>query len=122
MFSYWDTNELFDLIPLGDEDHKTKYIKASTAPFNDEMVIDEAKFMKWLDKFKVKYDSIIVKEKKLFKRRHISGHASQDELKDLITAINPEKIVPIHTKHPEIFERLFPDKYVEAKYDDPFDL
>ena len=122
MFSYWDTNELFDLIPLGDTDHKTKYIKAATAPFNDEMVIDEAKFMKWLDKFEVQYDSVTVDEKKLFTRRHISGHASQPELKELITKINPEKIIPIHTKYPEIFEHLFPVKYEEAKYNDPIIL
>lgn len=122
MFSYWDSNELFDLIPLGDVDHKTKYIKASTAPFNDEMVIDEAKFINWLDSFKVQYNSEIIDGKTLFKRRHISGHASQNELKELIEKINPENIMPIHTKHPEIFQQLFPDKFVEVKYDDPVNL
>jgi ribonuclease J len=122
MFSYWDTNELFDLIPMGDVDHKTKYIKAATSPFNDEMVIDESKFIKWLDYFKVQYDSEIVEGKKLFKRRHISGHASKPELKELITKINPEKIIPIHTEHPEIFKQLFQDKYLEAKYNDQINL
>ena len=122
MFSYWDSNELFDLIPKGDVDHKTKYIKASTAPFNDEMVIDETKFIKWLEYFNVQYDSVIVDGEAFFKRRHISGHASQDELKELITKIDPEKIIPIHTKHPAIFKQLFLDKYIEAKYDDPIDL
>ena len=110
MFSYWDSNELFDLIPKGDDDHKTKYIRASTAPFNDEMVIDEAKFMKWLDTMKVTYDSEIIAGKKLFTRRHISGHVSKTELEELINKIKPAIIIPIHTEHSEVFEQLFPGK------------
>lgn len=122
MFSYWDSNELFDLIPHGDTDHKTKYIRASTAPFNDEMVIDEIKFMKWLDTFKVKYDSEIKKCSKVFTRRHVSGHASQSELKKLIQKINPEKIIPIHTEHPEIFDQLFPGKVIDVHYGQEIEL
>ncbi len=91
MFSYWDSNELFDLIPKGDEGHKTRYIRASTAPFNDEMVIDETKFMKWLDTMNVTYDSEVKDCKKLFTRRHLSGHASKTELEELIKKINPAR-------------------------------
>ncbi len=54
MFSFWDANELFDLIPKDSVDHKTKYISASTEPFNEEMEIDESKFMNWLDYFQCK--------------------------------------------------------------------
>lgn len=116
MFSYWDSNELFDLIPHGDSDHKTKYIRASTEPFNDEMVIDEIKFMRWLDTFNVKYDWENRNCVKVFTRRHISGHASQNELKELIQKINPEKIFPIHTTHTEIFEQMFPGKVEIPEY------
>ena len=52
MFSYWDANELFDLIPL-DSNHKTRYISASTEPFSEEMEIDEAKMVNWLDFFNI---------------------------------------------------------------------
>ena len=55
MFSYWDANELFDLIPLG-SNHKTSYISASTEPFSEEMEIDESKMVHWLDFFGIAYD------------------------------------------------------------------
>ena len=109
-FSYWDSNELFDLIPE-EGGHSAKYIKASTEPFNDEMMIDEGKFMNWLDLFGVGY----VKEGKMFQRRHISGHASQPELVEMITKLNPGKIIPVHTLHPEVFEELFPGKVLRVK-------
>src|SRR5690606_13237773 len=76
MFSYWDANELFDLIPHNNLDHKTLYICASTEPFNEEMEIDETKFITWLDYFGVKYDCEIKDDQKIFARRHVSGHAS----------------------------------------------
>ena len=122
MFSYWDSNELFDLIPQGDGVHNTRYIRASTAPFNDEMVIDEGKFMKWLDTFKVTYDSETRDGKKLFTRRHISGHASKTELEELIRKINPEMIIPIHTEHGEEFEKLFPGQVQVPTYGQPLNL
>ena len=122
MFSFWDVNELFDLTPKGDIDHKTKYIRASTAPFNDEMVIDETRFMKWLDTFNIEYDTENRDNNRIFTRKHISGHASQNELKELIQKINPERIIPIHTEHPEIFEQMFPGKVEIPKYGKPIDL
>jgi mRNA degradation ribonuclease J1/J2 len=79
MFSYWDANELFDLIPL-DSNHKTRYISASTEPFNEEMEIDETKMVNWLDFF-ISYDHIM-KKKKTVVRHHVSGHASKPELKE----------------------------------------
>ena len=118
MFSYWDANELFDLVPRDSDDHKTQYICASTEPFNEEMEIDEAKFMNWLDFFKVSYESEIKDKKKIFTRKHVSGHASQIELKELIEKINPVKIIPIHTTNSKLFEALFEGKVILSKYDE----
>ncbi|MGD0406974.1 MAG: MBL fold metallo-hydrolase [Candidatus Bathyarchaeia archaeon] len=115
MFSYWDANELFDLIPLG-TNHKTRYISASTEPFNEEMEIDETKMVNWLDFFNIDYDYEIKNEQKIFVRRHVSGHASKIELKELIERINPAKIIPIHTTNPDLFESMFPGKVVLPKY------
>jgi len=116
MFSYWDANELFDLIPQTPDNHKTQYICASTEPFNEEMEIDETKFMNWLDFFKVKYESEIKNEKKIFVRKHVSGHASKSELKELIDKINPTKIIPVHTTELASFKDMFGDKIIFPKY------
>jgi ribonuclease J len=121
MFSYWDANELFDLISL-DGNHKTSYISASTEPFSEEMEIDEAKMLNWLDFFKINYDYEIKKDQKIFVRRHVSGHASKTELKELIQRINPTKIIPVHTEHCEIFEGVFREKIVLPKYAQPVEV
>ncbi len=115
MFSYWDANELFDLIPL-DSNHKTRYISASTEPFSEEMEIDEAKMVNWMDFFDINYDFEMKNDQKMFVRRHVSGHASKPELKELIQRINPAKIIPIHTEHCEIFEGMFNQKIILPKY------
>ena len=115
MFSYWDSNELFDLIPEN-KPHKTRYIRASTEPFNDEMAIDEQKFVNWLTHFNIEFEHTTNdKGEKIFTARHVSGHLSQPEIIELINMLNPKKIIPIHTTHPEIFKKLFKDKIFEIE-------
>jgi ribonuclease J len=121
MFSYWDANELFDLIPL-DRKQKTRYISASTEPFSEEMEIDEAKMVNWLDFFNIDYDYEIKNEQKIFARRHVSGHASRPELIELIERINPAKIIPIHTTSLNQFEDMFRGKVVSPKYAQPIEI
>lgn len=115
MFSFWDANELFDLIPQ-EGNHKTRYISASTEPFSEEMDIDERKMKAWMDYFKVDCDFGCDKEgHRSFKHRHVSGHASKPELKELIERINPKKIIPVHSEHPELFEEMFKGKVLLPK-------
>jgi len=116
MFSYWDTNELFDLTQIK-SNHKTRYISASTEPFSEEMDIDESKMVNWMDFFEIAYDyEINDKGQKEFTRRHVSGHASKPELKELIEKINPTKIIPIQTTKLKQFEEMFGGKVVLVNY------
>jgi ribonuclease J len=122
MFSYWDANELFDLIPLG-SNHQTRYISASTEPFSEEMEIDENKMVNWMDFFKIAYDYETNEDtQKNFVRRHVSGHASKPELKKLIERINPKQIIPIHTEHCEVFSDMFAEKIVLPKNEQPIEI
>jgi len=121
MFSYWDTNELFDLTPL-ENNYKTRYISASTEPFSEEMEIDEEKMVNWLDFFNINYDYETKNKQKIFVRRHVSGHASKPELKELIERINPTKIIPVHTEHCELFQGMFEGKIVLPKYAQPIEV
>jgi ribonuclease J len=121
MFSFWDANELFDLSPKSGDMSSSFFIKASTEPFNDEMLIDEQKMMSWLDHFKIKYDSELIgaddeisSEKRIFSREHISGHAARPEIKELIKQIRPKKIIPIHTNHQEEFVKIGDDLGIEV--------
>jgi ribonuclease J len=121
MFSYWDSNELFDLIPPCDNT-KTRYISASTEPFSEEMEIDESKMVNWLDFFNIDYDFERKDEHKFFVRRHVSGHASKNELRELIDKINPKAIIPIHTERPKLFEDMFPGRVILPKYAQPIEI
>lgn len=47
---------------------------------------------------------------------HTSGHASPEDLKQLVAAINPHRVVPIHTFYPEKYVDLFTN--VELHSDD----
>ncbi|HME53486.1 MAG TPA: MBL fold metallo-hydrolase RNA specificity domain-containing protein [Candidatus Lokiarchaeia archaeon] len=109
LFSFWDLNELFDLSDESVDLHGAKYIKASCEPFNDEMIVDEQKLIRWLDHFQIQYTQDVSKfnGEPIIKRNHASGHASRPELKELIEKIDPlEYIFPIHTLYPEEFKNL----------------
>ncbi len=45
---------------------------------------------------------------------HTSGHASPTDLKEMVKAINPQKVVPIHTFFPERYASLFPGVEIHA--------
>ncbi len=122
MFSFWDANELFDLIPPNGN-HRTQYISASTEPFSEEMDIDERKMVQWMDFFKVECNFEVDQEgERSFKRRHVSGHASKPELQELIDKINPTKIIPVHSNYPEMFEELFRGKVFLPKNSEAIEL
>jgi len=38
---------------------------------------------------------------------HTSGHATVDKLKEFAEALNPGRIIPIHTEHAERFKEFF---------------
>ncbi len=38
---------------------------------------------------------------------HASGHATLDDLRDLAAGVDPSRLVPIHTAHPEAFADVF---------------
>ncbi len=44
-----------------------------------------------------------------FEMHHTSGHAAVPDLKRLVAALQPERVVPIHTFAPERFSDLFPN-------------
>lgn len=50
-----------------------------------------------------------------FEIQHTSGHAGISDMKKLVNALSPRRIVPIHTFNPERFSEMFPN--VELKED-----
>ena len=85
--SLWEMNQLTDIKPKN-----AIWIKSSCDAFCDEMKIDEERKNKWLAHFNIKKYST-----------HASGHASGDEIKEMIAMINPEILIPIHTEKPNFY-------------------
>jgi len=92
---FFELKELIDIKP-----ENGIYIKSSTEPFDKQMEINEAKVRKWLDLFNLPLHN------KLF---HASGHANGKEILNMIRAINPEKVYPVHTTKKEKFLELEED-------------
>ncbi len=87
--SAWEIQQLIDINPP-----EAIWIKSLTEPFNDEMEIDEERKKNWLQHFNIKQIDNI----------HVSGHASQNEIKKLIQNINAKHLILIHTENPDFFK------------------
>ncbi len=106
--SFYDINDLIDLAPNG-ADRKGQpwatYIYSSTEAFNEEMAIDLERLRNWLSHFSVKLVGDPV-DPATGTRLHASGHASAPDLLEVVRAIQPERLIPIHSESPE--------RYVDA--------
>lgn len=80
------------------------YIYSQWQGYWDQGAYDRVK--SWLDRHGIPKLSI-----------HTSGHASPADLKTLVTAISPGRVVPIHSFAPERYSELFADTVVEIHGD-----
>jgi len=79
------------------------FLFSSSEPFNEEMELDYDRLMNWLDAMGVPVYKV-----------HASGHAMPIDLKDMISEVRPEIVVPIHGEHPEMVMRYFRDLPVKV--------
>ncbi len=88
---FYDLKELIDIKP---EDGSV-YIYSTSEPHNEEQLIDFNRMKNWLDYFGLH-----------FYTAHASGHASSEEIKEIVKRINAEKVLPMHTEHPFMFKHF----------------
>jgi len=118
MLSYYGLNQLFDFADENGKIPDSKFIRAQCEPFSDDMALDEERMINWLEEFGIDYEEgkpdipedcknpRCEKIKPVMDRSHVSGHASRPELKELITKLDPDSLIPVHTINPEEFEEL----------------
>ena len=94
---YCSDYKLQDLIDVRPEEGST-YIRSSTEPFDDEMVLDHDRVKRWLTHFG------LIKSDKNWLVSHVSGHGAQDEIKAVVEGSEAKNLIPIHTQHSEYFE------------------
>jgi ribonuclease J len=110
--SYWDITNLVDFEPNGGT-----YIFSSSEAYDEEQKIDHQRLVAWLTHFGLKMvGGLPGAEKGPY---HASGHIDGPALEGLIEQIGAERILPVHTQHPEWFEQRWAKKLVEAGYGTP---
>jgi ribonuclease J len=89
---FYSFNALIDMKP----EPGATYIHSASEPYTEEQEISQERINAWMDYFRInKYQC------------HCSGHARSKDLFQIIEEINPRKIYPIHTTHPEIYRKNF---------------
>jgi len=89
---FFSLKELIDIRPV----ENSCFIWSRCEPFTEDMVLERKKVDEWLKHFQL-YP---------MKEAHASGHAHRPELEKLVKAINPERLYPVHTEHPEVFKEF----------------
>jgi ribonuclease J len=105
--SYWDITNLIDLEPEGGT-----YIYSSSEAHSEEQEIDVQRLTNWLDHFGMKkVGGLPGAEQGPY---HASGHIDGPALERLIEEIGAERIMPVHTEHPEWFEQRWGNKVIRV--------
>ncbi len=73
------------------------FIHSKSEPFQEDDIQD-AVLRSWLERFGLRHHQL-----------HASGHASRAELESMVKQMNPEKVIPVHTEHPQLFVGLAKD-------------
>jgi len=88
----FDLKELIDLKPI----KGSVYIKSVCEPFDREMEIDWKRVNNWIEHFGMNLH-----------KTHVSGHASAPQLKEFVKKVQPKMVVPVHSQHPEFYEKWY---------------
>lgn len=113
-FSFWDINNLMDIKPEGG-----KYIYSTSEAFSEEQKLDIERLWKWLQFFDLEAVGFDVRKEDGETRLdfesgyHCSGHASPEELLEMVEKIDPETVIPVHTENPEFFKKNLRDRDVK---------
>jgi ribonuclease J len=98
---FFQLTELVDVKPS-----KGTCIHSMSEPFEDDPMsqVQDEVLNNWLKRFGIGHVQL-----------HASGHSSMDEIFEIAKSIGPQKIIPVHTQHPELFSKtgiqvVFPER------------
>lgn len=119
-FSFWDLKHLLDIDPPGGI-----YLYSASEAHTEEQEIDIKRLFNWLDFFQLKPVGIALDaagRPQTVGRFHASGHASAQDLLQIIRTIRPKRVLPIHTEHPEFFKRALEGEFEVLRVKDGKEL
>jgi ribonuclease J len=86
---FMQLTELIDVAPAPG----SLFVRSKSEPFEEDDIQEDV-LQNWIAKFGLD-----------FQQAHASGHASMDEIFQLVDRISPKTVVPVHTEHPDMFSR-----------------
>jgi ribonuclease J len=109
-FSFFDIKHLLDIRSEGGT-----YIYSSSEAYGEEQKIDFVRLWNWLGRFKFTIAGFSIvdgpdgRPAPAFENGyHASGHASGEDILQIIKEINPGTVIPIHTEVPSYFKDNLP--------------
>ncbi len=86
---FFQLSELIDIRP-----ESGLCIHSMSEPFEEDPLsqLQDEVLQNWMDRFSLKHYQL-----------HASGHASMEEIFEMVNEIKPAEVVPVHTQHPELF-------------------
>jgi ribonuclease J len=112
-FSFFDIKHLLDIKTKGGT-----YIYSSSEAFTEEQRIDFQRLWNWLTRFGFTVRGFSVETKEGDPRisfepgYHASGHASGQDILEMVRKIHPEMVMPVHTERPAFFIENLPEYQV----------
>jgi ribonuclease J len=103
-FSSYDMGNLLDIKAKGG-----RYIYSSSEAHSEDQVFDFIRLHQWIDRFGMDVRGFHMEKggQVVFETGyHASGHASADDLVDVVETIDPELVIPVHSFKPEFFKEL----------------
>ena len=77
---------------------KLEFVLSRSESFSEESALSLDRLMNWLLLYGVRR----------YYRIHVSGHMMPEQIGEFVESINPERIIPIHTEHPDLFDAFVP--------------
>ena len=107
-FSFLDIKHLNDILPQGGV-----YVYSSSEPYTEEKRIDFRRLSEWLSHFNFEVKGFRYEKDQLVLESgyHCSGHASAEDLEKIISTIDPEILLPVHTEYPQWFKDKFANSF-----------
>jgi ribonuclease J len=115
-FSFYDLDQLPTIQPKPG----SLYLYSSHEAFNEELQLDFDRLRAWIDHFGMsraglplrELDGAVPDEEQGL---HASGHASADDIMELVRGIGPRTVVPVHTENPNYFREHLRDTDIEVQ-------
>lgn len=112
-FSFWDMNEMSDIQPYG-----AVYIYSSSEAYGEDQKIDFWRLNNWIEFFEMELHGFRWENKTnepvFDDPLSASGHISEEDLLWMIKEIQPQKLLPVHTTHPEWFAESFQGEPIQV--------